>query len=135
MEKKQQDNSEHSADNSQKQQIKRRTLLKALVGLPVLGAFGFELYKKMLYDNEKKNRIIHELGLDDLQSQFKSISSSGSKTDLVRIGIIGFGSRATEHANGLGYIHPLDVEVMKKNNTLNDWLLQEDLKRIMQEDA
>ena len=127
MEKKQQDNSENSADNSQKKQIKRRTLLKALVGIPVLGAFGFELYKKMLYDNEKKNRIIHELGLDDLQSQFKSISSSGSKTDLVRIGIIGFGSRATEHANGLGYIHPLDVEVMKKNNTLNDWLLQEDL--------
>jgi hypothetical protein len=82
--------------------------------LPVLGAFGFELYKKMLYDYEKKDRIIHELGLDDLQSLFKSRSSSGSKSDLVRIGIIGFGSRATEHANGLGYIHPLDVEVMKK---------------------
>ena len=55
MEKKQQDNSVHSADNSQKKQIKRRTLLKALVGIPVLGAFGF-------------------------------------------------GSRAVEHANGLGYM-------------------------------
>jgi predicted dehydrogenase len=54
-------------------------------------------------------------------------SSSGGKGNLLRIGIIGFGNRATAHANGLGYMHPDDVKKRRKNGTLEDWLLQDDL--------
>ncbi len=46
--------------------IKRRTLLKALIGIPVLGVFAFELFKKWTYDQEKKARLIKELGLENL---------------------------------------------------------------------
>lgn len=72
--------------------IKRRTFLKALFGIPVLGIFAFELFKKWTYDQEKKNMIIKELGLENIQAPAVVKSSSGSK-----------------------------------NDTLNDWLAQENL--------
>jgi predicted dehydrogenase len=98
-----------------------------LIGIPVLGVFAFELFKKWTYEQEKKNRIIQELGLKNIQAPKIVKSSSAAKSNLLRIGIIGFGSRAASHANGLGYMHPNDVEEKKKNDTLNDWLAQEDL--------
>ncbi|HNW56232.1 MAG TPA: Gfo/Idh/MocA family oxidoreductase [Bacteroidales bacterium] len=110
-----------------KTSIRRRTLLKALVGVPVLGAFTFELLKKYAYDQDKKNRIIQELGLENIQAPVILKSSSGAKSDLIRIGLIGFGNRAVSHANGLGYMHPDDVAKRKANNTLDDWMAQEDL--------
>jgi predicted dehydrogenase len=118
---------EQKGELSQKPMIKRRTLLKALVGIPVLGLFAVELFKKYTYDQEKKNKILKELGLENIQAPAIIKSSPGSKSDLLRIGIIGFGNRAVSHANGLGYMHPLDVEARKKNDTLNDWLSQDDL--------
>ena len=118
---------EPSAEIQQKQQIKRRTLLKALIGIPVLGAFAFELDQKLSYDHENKNRILRELGLENNKLQFQLKNSSDTKTDLLRIGIIGFGNRAVALANGLGFIHPLDAKGKEKNNTLKDWLAQENL--------
>ena len=113
-------------DKGGKPALKRRTLLKALAGIPVLGAFAFELSGKRSYDLEKKNRILKDLELDKI-----SIPSlqplSGGKGDILRIGLIGFGNRAVSHANGLGYMHPEDAENRKLDGTLEDWLLQEDL--------
>ncbi len=120
--KKPQDNNEKTKEKS----LKRRTLLKALVGVPVFGAFAFELIKKRAFDLEKKNTILRELELESLNAP-PIIKSSGPKGDLLRVAIIGFGNRAVAHANGLGYMHPLDVEKRKKNNSLDDWLAQEDL--------
>jgi predicted dehydrogenase len=119
-------NNEENKGKSDKPVIKRRTLLKALAGIPVLGVFAFELIEKKSYDDEKKSRVLRELGLNDLQAPVIK-SGSGSKGKLIRIGIAGFGNRAVAHANGLGYMHPADAEKRKANKTLNDWLLQEDL--------
>ena len=52
----------------QKPTVKRRTLLKALAGVPVLGVFGFELAEKKAYDLEKKNRVLEELGLQNIEA-------------------------------------------------------------------
>ena len=120
------DNSEKKVENNQ-EGIKRRTLLKALVGVPVLGVFAYELIKKYSYDQEKKSRLIKELGLDNLPVPTIIKGSKGSKSDLIRVGLIGFGSRAVSHANGLGYMHPNDVESRTKSNNMKDWLAQEDL--------
>lgn len=116
-----------SADdaNKDKSSMKRRTVLKALAGIPVLGLFGLELARKHTYDNEKKNRILRDLGLDNIQ--LPVLHPMSSKSDVLRVGIIGFGNRATAHANGLGYMHPDDVEANKANGTLEDWLMQEDM--------
>jgi predicted dehydrogenase len=126
MEKEIKSNSDNKNDMSQQTGIKRRTLLKALVGIPVLGVFAFELFKKWTYDQEKRSRVIRELGLENIKAP-AIIKGSSAKSDLLRIGIIGFGSRAVAHANGLGYMHPDDVASNKKNDTLKDWLAQEDL--------
>jgi predicted dehydrogenase len=120
-------NSERKNDVVHHTMVKRRTLLKTLVGIPVLGVFGFELFKKWTFDQEKKNRILKELGLENIKAQPVTKRLAGSRNDLIRIGIIGFGNRAVAHANGLGFMHPQDVEARKKNDTLRDWLAQEDL--------
>ncbi len=105
--------------------LKRRTILKALIGLPVVGVFAYELAKKRYYDLEKKNRVLRELDLEGLQAP--AILKSTSKGNLIRIGIVGFGARAVAHVHGLGYTHPDDYEKMKANGTLEDWMAQEDL--------
>lgn len=106
--------------------VKRRTLIKAMIGIPVIGVFAYELVKKREYDLEKKNRVLKDLGLQNIDAPVL-LQSSGNKGDLIRIGIIGFGARAVSHANGLGYIHPSDAEKRKIGGTLKDWLAQEDL--------
>jgi predicted dehydrogenase len=126
MEKEIKTNSENGDDMRQQSTIKRRTLLKALIGIPVLGVFAFELFKKRTFDQDKRNRVIRELGLDNIKAPV-TVRSSSARSDLLRIGLIGFGGRAVSHANALGYMHPKDVEAKKKNDTLKDWLAQEDL--------
>lgn len=122
-----QKNTEKSNSLSPKPTLKRRTFLRALVGIPVLGVFAIELIKKWTYDQDKKDRILQELGIKNIQAPITVKSSPDSKGDLIRIGMIGFGNRAVYLANGLGYIHPSDAEWMGKNKTLNDWLAQENL--------
>src|SRR5665648_302535 len=126
-EKNQPTKSEINNEVAQNSKIKRRTLLKSLAGIPVLGVFAFELFEKWAYDQEKKNRIVKELGLENIQTQPIIKSSPDTKSDLLRIGIIGFGNRAVAHANGLGYIHPDDVEKRRASGSLESWLEQEDL--------
>jgi predicted dehydrogenase len=106
-----------------KNSVTRRTLLKALIGIPVIGFFAYEFAVKRGYDLEKKTRVLKDLGLQDI----KIPEIKKSSGDLIRIGIIGFGARAVAHANGLGYIHPNDVEKRKTDGTLENWLAQEDL--------
>jgi predicted dehydrogenase len=123
----------NSSDSENREKIaekvtgRRRTLLKALVGIPVLGIFAFELFKKISYDREKKNRIIKELGLDSIKVPEIIKSPAGAKGDLIRIGMIGFGSRATALANALGFMHPEHVADRTNSNSMKDWLAQEDL--------
>ena len=108
-----------------KPQLKRRTVLKALAGLPVLGAFSYAALKKGAYDNQKKKGIIVELGLEDIQPP--TFLKSVGESDLIRIGMVGFGVRGGQLSNALGFMHPEDVERRKARNTLQDWLEQEPL--------
>ena len=110
-----------------KTKIKRRTLLKALAGIPVLGVFVLELLEKRSYELEKKNKILAELGLEDIKAPAVIKNPSGTEGDLLRVGIIGFGNRAVAHANGLGFMHPQDVIKRKENGTLDNWLAQDNL--------
>ena len=120
-------NSGKEKNPAQKNTIQRRTILKGLAGLPILGFFGFEVMKKKAYDDVKKNRIISELGLGEMNAPVVFKKSSVSKGDLIKIGIIGFGNRARDDAKSLGFVHPSIYESMKKNNTWDNYMLQEDL--------
>ena len=105
--------------------LKRRTWLKAMLGIPVLGIFSYEVFSKWNYEQHKKNRVLELLGLEDLNSPLAIKDGSDIAGDLLRIGIIGFGTRAQQLAYALGFMHPSDVEKRKMNNTLNEWLEQE----------
>ncbi len=105
---------------------KRRAILKALVGLPVLAGFSFELWKQRVHESEKRNLFLDELGLRTFSNRAVPSSMEGAET--IRIGIIGFGNRAVTLANGLGYMHPDDVAIRKAEGTLNEWLLQDNLR-------
>ncbi|MFC2090257.1 Gfo/Idh/MocA family protein [Bacteroidota bacterium] len=91
-------------ESDNKPGIDRRNMLKALAGVPVLGAFGWQVLRKS--NLEKKNNlrqeIVNELGLNDLMDSVKPIQESNG--DLVRIGIVGFGVRGTQDAEALGYV-------------------------------
>ena len=108
----------------QKSEMSRRTILKTLAGLPVLGLFGFELLKKRSYDLDKRNSVVKELGLESIELPVSDYDSAKSGGKLIRLGFIGFGTRARQLSKGLGFMHPDDVKTANKNNTLNDWLKQ-----------
>ena len=81
--------------------LSRRSALKALAGIPVLGLFGYELFDKISWDKKKQSRLIKELGLEDIHIQQKV--PAVSKGDLIRLGIIGLGNMSHALANPLGF--------------------------------
>ena len=119
-----QENKKTQQDNQNSRQS-RRNMLKALAGVPVLGLLAYELLEKNSYDRENEMKLIKELGLEDIQKPGKTCVSE--KGDLLRIGIIGFGNRASQLANGLGYIHPDTMENWRKRGRLDNWLEQDSL--------
>lgn len=122
-----QKNQDKNKELSPNSKIRRRTLLKSLVGIPILGAFAYEAIQKSAYEAGKKNKVLKDIGLSDLNSPSIIKGSHVTKGDLIRIGVVGFGNRAVAHANGLGYMHPDDVIKQKEKKTLDVWLNQEDL--------
>ena len=91
-------------DTAQENGIERRSILKALAGLPVLGALGVESLRKHNYDakNNPREAIIRELGLDDLLHSVKPVTMTHG--DLIRIGIVGFGWRGGQLSHALGFM-------------------------------
>ena len=114
-------------EKKEKNSFSRRTLIKALAGIPILGLFSYEAFKKINFDKEKRSRVIKELGLDDLKAPRNVTLSSASKGEVLRLGFIGFGNRAGQLSNSLGFMHPDAVLRKQKNGSLEEWLQQEDL--------
>lgn len=118
---------EENKDLTQKTTLQRRTLLKALIGIPVLGGLAIEVFKKTTFDKQKRDRILQELGLGNIESTSKTKNYSATKGKLIRIGIIGFGNRAVAHINGLGFMPASDVDAFKERGIFEDWLAQDNL--------
>ena len=103
----------------------RRKLLKTLAGVPVLGLFGAGLWDKRNYDRGKRRSLVRELGLDSIEFPESDYGTVQHQGDLIRIGVIGFGTRGMQLSNGLGFIHPDDVKKKQLNGTFEDWMAQE----------
>ena len=111
-------------ENAEEKQS-RRSVLKILAGVPVLGLFAYGLVQKMSYEKNKGAKLIKELGLNKLKvNQGLSKPVEG---DLLRIGIIGYGVRSGQLARGLGYIHPDQMASLEERGLLHDWLQQDSL--------
>jgi len=97
-------------DVDHKDNLGRRSMLKALAGIPVLGAFGFESFRKFSHaaQNDTRKQIIGELGLDDLLSSVKPVMKSDG--DLIRVGMVGFGVRGRQLSKALGFMEKAEFE-------------------------
>ena len=115
-----------SAQQKAPKDFSRRNVLKAFAGIPIAGLFGYELFKKIDFDKNKRTHLLQELGLDKMEFPHSDYGKVNT-VDIIRIGIIGFGRRATQLSQGLGFIHPDEVIKKKNNNTLKSWLEQENL--------
>jgi predicted dehydrogenase len=80
----------------------RRNLLKSLATIPVVGAITYGVYKKKAQEHYLKNTVLGELGMS-LEEPTAPVRSEGKE---IRIGLIGFGIRGKQLAQGLGFIHP-----------------------------
>lgn len=111
--------------NAQSEGIPRRKILKALAGLPVAGILGFEILRKHNYDVNKRSSVIKELGLDSIDFPMSDYGTKKPSGELIRVGFIGFGTRAGQLSSALGFKHPDEVKTRQQNNTLAEWMQQE----------
>lgn len=111
------ENENHSKNQSDghRSQMPRRSLLKALAGVPVIGLLGFEILKKRSYDLGARESVLKELGLDTADFSEMDYGDTKANSELVRVGFIGFGTRATSLAQALGFVHPCDTKLGKQN--------------------
>ena len=116
-------NKQQQSENQPSQS--RRTVLKALAGIPVLGVLGYEMLKKNAFDNSQQIDIKKELGLKDIDAPVET--SDASKGDLIRIGFIGFGNRAKQLSKALGFLHPNAEKGMKNSSAIDSWKAQTNL--------
>jgi len=111
--------------------IKRRDLLKSLIGLPVVGALLWRALKKKGLDDEKRQEILAELG--DL-GQGPAVITEVGHGEKIRLGVIGFGGEGEWLTRCAGFV-PQDrteewQEELKKDpehTALRDFLAQTDL--------
>jgi len=110
----------------------RRQILKGLASLPVLGLFAQQFLKKLDHDSGRRSQILSEL---DLNGSAKLDVTTPVSDQLIRLGIIGFGTRGEESARALGFAHPdwleqrqRDAQKNKLDTRLQDWLSQENLQ-------
>ncbi len=127
MAKEKEQKSEEKKSLAEKTTVSRRTILKALAGLPVFGIFAYKVIEKRSADQYKKRQVLEELGINEIEVPEEKKSETRKKGDLLRVGIVGYGNRAAALAKGLGFIHPEEAENKKRDDTLADWLSQENL--------
>jgi len=116
----------------------RRDILKGLATIPVFGPFLYALLKKRLSDDFKRKEILAELGISGKPPAVLPEPVLKKSKELVRLGIIGFGSRGESLVHAAGFAHPDWIERRKKqakenklNKGLETFLLQEDLNVVL----
>ncbi len=99
--------------------LHRREMLKALAGIPILGALGIEVFRKTSYDDKHnvQEELIRELGLEDLSNVIRPVRHQAG--DLIRLGIAGSGSRGIQLASALGFIEKSAFDQTVGNGSLD----------------
>ncbi|MEK7667549.1 MAG: gfo/Idh/MocA family oxidoreductase, partial [Gemmatimonadota bacterium] len=86
--------------------ISRRGLLKALVSVPVLGAFAYNTLKRKARDDAKKAAILSELGVSESGPAVIPNAVSRPPSRRIRLGIIGNGGEGESLVRHAGFAHP-----------------------------
>ncbi len=129
-----QKNNEKEQQSGSTKKMKRRDVIKGLITVPVLGAFAYSFYDKLQNDKSRRELLYNELNLSpDIETPDEKITSEKPGRKL-KIGIIGFGGRGESLIKALGFIHPKNLDDLKKAATGNkhdsrykEFIEQEDL--------
>ena len=110
------DTNDNKKSQDAPQSQSRRDALKALATIPVVGAFGYGVYKKIDRDNEfKRKSSFLKFNTDPIIPP----DMSGQK---IRIGLIGFGIRGKQLMQALGFAEPkyIDTLIEQRRKDSND---------------
>jgi predicted dehydrogenase len=126
------DNTDKTAENKTSI-FSRRDILKGFATIPVLGALSYAFYKKRKFDISRETNILKDISLDEKIDWFDSRPIEG---ETIRIGLIGFGIRGPQLAEGLGFMHPERLESLRaaslenKNDTRYQEFLEQEYLNI-----
>ncbi|MFZ5519062.1 MAG: Gfo/Idh/MocA family protein [Candidatus Zhuqueibacterota bacterium] len=115
------ENKKSTAKHSKESGTNRRDFLKGLASIPVFGVFFYSLLEKYSSDNQRKEKILEELGLNKEAPAVHTGPSSGQAGNLIRLGIIGYGGRGEHLVRGAGFAHP-DWTAAKAQDALKNKL-------------
>jgi predicted dehydrogenase len=109
----------------------RRSVLKSLVGVPVVGAFAYAWYRKRKYEKFLKINIQDELKISSAPPAYTPNAAQGKE---IRLGLIGYGIRGKDLAVAAGFAHPTMIDEWKEgalndkqDKRYEDYLAQDDL--------
>jgi predicted dehydrogenase len=114
--------------------MSRRSLLKALVSLPVIGVFVYNYLRKRAVDDAKKQAVLAELGVSEGGPAIIPNAISKPPGERVRVGIVGFGGEGEALVRHAGFAHPDWIESARervaedpRDKQLETYIKQEDL--------
>ncbi len=90
--------------------ISRRAVFKGLAAVPFLGLFTIEYWKNKTLDKAKNTIVQLDLGLTSNAPTILPRTSIGSSEKLIRIGIIGVGSRGVALLKAAGFMDKGDFD-------------------------
>lgn len=114
-------------DNKEdKNKITRRDVLKGISTVPLLGVFAYNFWKQKTSDKIKNKVVNLNLGLDNKETGSQVISKMSSG-QLLKIGIIGTGSRGTALLKAAGFVNAdwYNKNAKNKSNSLAKYRNQE----------
>ena len=112
----------------------RRSLLKALVSVPVFGVFFVSFIKKKATDDFRRRVLLAELGVSEGGPAVIENAISRPPGKRIRLGIIGFGGEGESLIRHAGFAHPEWIEEARtahaedpRDKELETYLGQDDL--------
>lgn len=106
--------------NKKKGKISRRDVLKSISTMPLLGVFAYDIWKKKTKDKIKSKIVNLNLGISDNSPSFKKNNEVNKSKDVVKLGIIGVGSRGTALLKALGFYEPMRYKNLYAKASKND---------------
>ena len=114
--------------------MSRRSVLKALVSVPVFGVFFVEFLRKKAGDDVKRRALLAELGVSESGPAVIRNAISRPPGKRIRLGIIGYGGEGESLVRHAGFAHPDWIDEARKNHDddprdkeLETYLGQDDL--------
>lgn len=122
-------NKNQNNSDEKKNGFSRRSILKGLATLPVVGLFGYEYFRDSLAKQKTKVDVLNQLGFTKESPAIIPKENLGEKSELIRFGIIGPGPRGMSLLESAGYRTQKDIDKVTNKNIdeLKSWVKQDDL--------